>query len=68
MNKRFPSNFLFGAASASYQVEGAFEQDGKCLSNWDLFSKIESKTFEGANGDVAVDHYNRYQEDVQLMK
>lgn len=64
---RFPKDFLFGAASASYQVEGAWDKDGKGITNWDVFSKIPGKTFEGTNGDVAVDHYNRYKEDVKLM-
>lgn len=62
-----PNNFLFGAASASYQVEGAWNEDGKGLSNWDVFSKIPGKTFEDTNGDVAVDHYHRYKEDIALM-
>lgn len=64
---KFPNDFLFGAASAAYQVEGAWDKDGKGLSNWDVFSKIPGKTFEGTNGDVAVDHYNRYKEDIKLM-
>jgi 6-phospho-beta-glucosidase len=64
---RFPKDFLFGAASASYQVEGAWNEDGNGISNWDVFSKITGKTFEGTNGDVAVDHYHRYKEDVKLM-
>lgn len=64
---KFPKDFLFGAASAAYQVEGAWDQDGKGLSNWDLFSKIPGKTLEGTNGDVAVDHYHRYKEDIKLM-
>lgn len=64
---RFSKDFLFGAASAAYQVEGAWNVDGKGLSNWDVFSKIPGKTFEGTNGDVAVDHYNRYKEDIKLM-
>ncbi|MFL0252517.1 GH1 family beta-glucosidase [Clostridium neuense] len=64
---KFPKDFLFGAASASYQVEGAWNEDGKGISNWDIFSKIPGKTFEGTNGDVAVDHYHRYKEDVKLM-
>lgn len=64
---KFPKDFLFGAASASYQVEGAWNEDGKGVSNWDVFSKIPGKTFEGTNGDVAVDHYHRYKEDVKLM-
>lgn len=64
---KFAKDFLFGAASAAYQVEGAWNEDGKGLSNWDKFSKIPGKTFEGTNGDVAVDHYHRYKEDVKLM-
>ncbi len=64
---KFPKDFLFGAASASYQVEGAWNEDGKGLSNWDVFSKIEGKTFEGTNGDIAIDHYHRYKEDIKLM-
>ena len=64
---KFPRDFLFGAASASYQVEGAWNEDEKGISNWDVFSKIKGKTFEGTNGDIAVDHYHRYKEDVKLM-
>ncbi|WP_214704046.1 MULTISPECIES: GH1 family beta-glucosidase [unclassified Exiguobacterium] len=64
---KMPIDFLFGAASASYQVEGAWNEDGKGLSNWDVFSKIPGKTFENTNGDVAVDHYHRYKEDIALM-
>ena len=64
---KFPKDFLFGAASASYQVEGAWNEDGKGVTNWDVFSKIPGKTFEGTNGDIAVDHYHRYKEDVKLM-
>ncbi|MED2584889.1 family 1 glycosylhydrolase, partial [Bacillus thuringiensis] len=64
---KFPHDFLFGAASASYQVEGAWNEDGKGVTNWDEFSKIPGKTYNGTNGDVAVDHYHRYKEDVRLM-
>ncbi|GIM30214.1 beta-glucosidase [Clostridium polyendosporum] len=64
---KFAKDFLLGAASASYQVEGAWNEDGKGISNWDVFSKIPGKTFEGTNGDVAVDHYHRYKEDIKLM-
>ncbi len=63
----FPANFLWGAASAAYQVEGAWNADGKGLSVWDVFTKIPGKTFKGSNGDVAVDHYYRYKEDIALM-
>ncbi|MDH2999571.1 aryl-phospho-beta-D-glucosidase [Chelonobacter oris] len=64
---KFPHNFLFGAASAAYQLEGAWNEDGKGMSNWDEFVRIPGKTFEGTTGDVAVDHYHRYREDVRLM-
>ncbi|PLT28791.1 glycoside hydrolase family 1 protein [Peribacillus deserti] len=63
----FPSDFLWGAASAAYQVEGAWNEDGKGVSNWDRFVRIPGKTFKGTTGDVAVDHYHRYKEDVRLM-
>lgn len=65
--KEFPSDFLWGSASAAYQVEGAYNQDGKGKSVWDDFVKIPGKTFKGSNGEVAVDHYNRFKEDVALM-
>jgi len=64
---KFPHDFIFGAASASYQVEGAWDEDGKGMSNWDDFVRIPGKTFEGTTGDVAIDHYHRYKEDIKLM-
>ncbi|MDU7039245.1 MAG: glycoside hydrolase family 1 protein, partial [Lactococcus lactis] len=66
--KAFPNDFLWGSASAAYQVEGAPFEDGKKASVWDNFVRIPGKTFKGTNGDVAVDHYHRYKEDVALMK
>ncbi|KAG4948757.1 hypothetical protein AAZX31_15G101800 [Glycine max] len=63
----FPSNFLFGTASSSYQFEGAYLTDGKGLNNWDVFTHKPGTIMDGTNGDVAVDHYHRYQEDVDLM-
>lgn len=63
----FPDNFLWGSASAAYQVEGAWAEDRKGESIWDRFVKIPGKTFKGTTGEVAVDHYHRYKEDVQLM-
>src|ERR687895_966846 len=65
--KPFPEDFLWGAASAAYQVEGAWNADGKGPSVWDLFTRIPGKTFKGSNGDVAVDHYRRYKQDIALM-
>ena len=55
-----------GSASAAYQVEGAWNKDGKGPSVWDLFTKIPGKTFKGSNGDTAVG-YERYKEDIALM-
>lgn len=66
--KPFPKDFLWGSASAAYQVEGAWNEDGKGKSVWDNFVRIPGKTFKGTNGDEAVDHYHRYKEDVALMK
>lgn len=66
--KPFPEGFLWGSASAAYQVEGAWNEDGKGPSVWDNFVRIPGKTFKGTNGDEAVDHYHRYKEDVALMK
>lgn len=63
----FPEDFLWGSASAAYQVEGAAQEDGKKESVWDRFVQIPGKTFKGTTGEVAVDHYHRYKEDVKLM-
>ena len=59
--------FLWGAASAAYQIEGAFEEDGKGWSIWVKFVRIPGKTFKGTNGNVAVDHYHHWREDIALM-
>lgn len=64
---KFSNRFLFGAATAAYQIEGAIDEDGKGPSNWDEFVKIPGKTYEGTTGEVAIDHYHRYKEDIQLM-
>ena len=66
-SKGFPKVFLWGSASAAYQVEGAWNEDGKGPSNWDEFVRIPGKTFKATTGDKAVDHYHRYKEDVALM-
>src|SRR5512141_249001 len=66
--RRFPDGFLWGTATASYQVEGAVKEDGRGPSIWDTFSHTPGKVVNNANGDVADDHYHRYKEDVQLMK
>ncbi len=64
----FPKNFIWGAASSAYQIEGAPTEDGKGLSIWDTFSHTPGKTAHGDNGDVACDHYHRFKEDIQIMK
>jgi beta-glucosidase len=64
----FPKDFVWGVATASYQVEGAAAEDGRGPSVWDVFSKKPGAVFEGHTGDVACDHYHRYKEDVALMK
>ena len=64
----FPNDFLWGTATASYQVEGAVKEDGRGPSIWDTFSHTPGKVVKNATGDIADDHYHRYKEDVQLMK
>ena len=63
----FPADFTFGSATASYQIEGAFDEDGRGPSIWDTFSKTPGKVFNGDTGDVADDHYHRLEEDLDLM-
>ena len=64
----FPKNFTWGAAAASYQIEGAATEDGRGLSVWDMFCRQPGRVFAGQTGDVACDHYHRYKEDVALMR
>src|SRR6202790_564561 len=63
----FPKNFLWGTASASYQIEGAPSEDGKGESIWDRFSHTPGKIKHGDTGDVACDFYHRYREDIAMM-
>ena len=65
---KFPEGFMFGTATCSYQIEGAVHEDGRGESIWDVFSHTPGKTLNGDTGDVACDHYHRWQEDIQLMK
>ena len=64
----FDKNFLWGTASSSYQIEGAFTEDGKGLSIWDTFSNKPGNIAHDENGNKACDHYHRYREDISLMK
>lgn len=74
INMAFDKGFIFGTASAAYQVEGAYNEDGKGLSIWDVFSRERSacrpiaNVEHGETGDVACDHYHRYKEDVAILK
>jgi beta-glucosidase len=66
--RRFPKDFLWGSATASYQVEGAVHEDGRGPTIWDTFSHTQGKTNNGDTGDVADDFYHRYPEDIKLMR
>ena len=65
---RFPEGFRWGTATSAYQIEGATQEDGRGPSIWDTFCQLPGKIRDGANGDVADDHYHLYKEDVALMK
>ena len=63
----FRKDFIWGAATASYQIEGAAFEGGKGPSVWDTFSHWPGKIYGGHTGDIACDHYHRVEEDVKLM-
>jgi beta-glucosidase len=64
---QFPPTFLWGAATSSYQIEGAVNEDGRGRSIWDDFTMIPGKTHSDENGAVTIDHYHRYADDIALM-
>lgn len=64
----FPRGFLWGTATAAYQIEGAVREDGRGESIWDRFAHTQGHIADGATGDVACDHYHRYRDDVALMR
>ena len=68
MKYQFPQGFVWGTATASYQIEGAVKQDGRGESIWDRFCQMPGNILYGDNGDEANNHYNLYKEDVALMK
>ncbi len=63
---RFPERFLWGAATSSFQIEGAVQQDGRGPSIWDTQCHETDLVRDGHTGDVAVDHYNRMPQDVEI--
>ena len=63
-----PPGFRFGTSTAAYQIEGAATEDGKGPSIWDTFAAEPGRIVDGSNGDVACDHYHRFEEDVELMQ
>ena len=67
-NYKFPADFVWGAATSSYQIEGAVSEDGKGEDIWDVFTKEDYRIFEHHTGETACDHYHRFKEDVKLMK
>ncbi|WNI15638.1 glycoside hydrolase family 1 protein [Actinacidiphila sp. ITFR-21] len=64
---RFPPGFIWGAATAAYQIEGAAAEDGRTPSIWDTFSHTPGRVLNGDTGDIAADHYHRFRDDVALM-
>ena len=67
-DRHFPAGFLWGSATASYQVEGAVHEGGRGTTIWDIFSHTPGKTSHGDTGDVSTDSYHRFREDIQLMR
>jgi beta-glucosidase len=65
---KFPDGFLWGVATASYQIEGAYNEDGRGESVWDRFSHTPGAVLNGDTGDIACDHYHLWQDDIKLMK
>ncbi|MFI4912819.1 MAG: GH1 family beta-glucosidase [Sedimentisphaeraceae bacterium JB056] len=65
---KFPSDFIWGCSTSAYQIEGAYQTDGRGLTVWDNFCKQENKVHENHNGNIAADHYNRFPEDIELME
>src|SRR5262249_16822013 len=66
--RKFPDGFYWGTGTSSYQIEGAWNEDGKGESIWDRYAHEPDHIKNNDNGDVANDHYHRYKEDVALMK
>src|SRR5476651_999256 len=65
--RRFPTDFVWGSATSSYQIEGAATEDGRGESIWDRFCTVPRAIADGTDGAVACDHYHRYPDDIALM-
>jgi len=65
---RFPKGFVWGGATAAFQIEGAWNEDGKSESIWDRFCRTPGKVANGDTGDVACDHYHRFPDDIRMMQ
>ena len=65
---KFQDNFLWGTASAAYQVEGAYQDDGKGLNVWDAYTQEDGHVAHSENGNIACDHYHHFKDDVKMMK
>src|SRR5271169_3859100 len=63
----FPADFVWGASTSSYQIEGAVDEDGRGKSIWDVFSHTPGRVKNGDTGDIACDHYHRWREDIELL-
>ncbi|KAL3655786.1 Beta-glucosidase 10 [Castilleja foliolosa] len=65
----FPTDFVFGCATSAYQVEGAYAKGGRAYSIWDVYTNgYPANILDGSNANMAVDMYNRYKDDIRLMK
>src|SRR5579864_4371147 len=63
----FPPDFLWGAATSAYQIEGATQEEGRAPSVWDHFAAVPGATYQGQTGEIAADHYHRMEQDVALI-
>lgn len=64
----FSKNFVWGAATSAYQIEGTASDSGKGMNIWDIYTKEPGNVFEGHTGEIACDHYHRFREDIAVMK
>ena len=63
----FQKDFIFGAATAAYQIEGSVNKDNRVPSIWDTFTKVKGNILDGSDGSIVCDSYNKYKDDVRLL-